>query len=517
MTAPAQQVHRLATQRAWAITVFTAVYLPLTLQRAAVKLLWEDELFTYAIARQPWNELWRALSTGADQHPWPFYALTHLALLAPMPTEIAIRLPQMLAGWIAAVAVFLYLARVLDSIYALLGMFCLMTTAVWGYATEARGYELMVAGCALAYLAWQAVGRRRAAALGLAAALMLAVSSHYYAVLVLTPLALAEAWRTWTRREIRPQVWFAFLAALIPLVLSSALMRAGQGYAATFWGKASFQGVGDSYLFLLGTAVLAVAPVVGLGAWSAIGGPEGSERPEPRVPIRRDEVVALLGLLALPVLGVLVGKLATGAFAARYMLPAAVGLAILAAIALYGLFRGRPLPALAAAFMLAGCLLYVGTMWVSLDAQQAGRTRDVSTWLAAAGHDQLPIVVAQPNAFLVQGHYAPPALVRRLVFLGDTTEAQRYLHQDTAERGFAELAPWFPGMVMSYAELRRRHRELLVYADWSDFGIRNWAVSRMLDDGSRFELIGRNRDAQLFHVWLPGDSGAPRGAANPAM
>jgi hypothetical protein len=154
-------------------------------------------------------------------------------------------------------------------------------------------------------------------------------------------------------------------------------------------------------------------------------------------------------------------------------------------------------------------------MWVSLDAQEGGRTRAVSAWLAGAGHERLPMVVAQPNAFLVQGQYAPPALARRLVFLGDTTEAQRYLRQDTAERGFSELAPWFPGTVMSYAELRRRHRELLLYSDWSDQGIRNWVVSRLLDDGSRVELIGRNRDGQLFHVWL-GDA-ARDSAANPAM
>jgi hypothetical protein len=510
---PAAAPHGWQGRRWWAMLLFTAVYLPLTLQRAAVKPLWEDELFTLAISRQSWPEMYRALATGADQHPLPFYVLTHAALATGLRTEIAIRLPEIVAGWIAALAVFLYLARVLDAIYALLGILCLMTTAVWGYATEARGYELMVAGCAVAFLAWQAVGRRRGASLGLAAALMAAVASHYYAVLVVVPLAAAEAWRTWTRRERRVAVWVAFAAALVPLGLSLTLVRAGRGYADTFWGKPSFEGVGDSYLFLLSSAALALAPVVALGAWSAIG---ASAQPVRRVPIRRDELVALLGLVALPVLGVLVGKLATGAFAARYMLSAAVGLAILAAIALYGLFRGRAAPALSAAFMLAGCLLYVGTMWVSLDSQLARRQAALGEWIGAVGHEDLPIVVAQPNAFLTLAQYAPASVAASLVFHGDTTEAQRYLRQDTAERGFSDLARWFPRTVMSYAELRQRNREALLFADWSDFGIRNWAVSRLLDDGGRIELVGRNRDAQVFHVWLP-DSTRAGAVTNPAM
>ncbi len=503
----------LGGHRWWAMLLFTALYLPLTLERAAVKPLWEDELFTLAISRQTLPEMYRALATGADQHPLPFYVVTHAALATGLPTEIAIRLPEIIAGWIAALAVFLYLARVLDAIYALLGIFCLMTTAVWGYATEARGYELMVAGSAVAFLAWQAVGRRRGATLGLAAALMAAVASHYYALLVVAPLATAEAWRTWTRRERRVGVWLAFAATLVPLALSLSLVRAGRGYSATFWGKPSFQGVGDSYLFLLSSAALALAPVVALGAWSAIG---ASAVPMRRVPIRRDELVALLGLLALPVLGVLVAKLVTGAFVARYMLPAAVGLAILAAIALFGLFHGRALPALSAAFMLAACLLYVGTMWVSLDRQQAQRQVNLAAWMAGAGHEELPIVVAQPAAFLSLAQYAPASLTARLVFLGDTAEAQRYLRQDTAERGFSDLAPWFPRTVMSYAELRRRYPEILLYADWNDFGIRNWAVSRLLDDGGRLQLIGRNRDAQLFRVWLSDSARAGIGT-NPAM
>jgi hypothetical protein len=501
----------------WAVALFTAVYLPLTLQRAWVKPLWEDELFTLALSRPPLAEIWKALSTGADQHPFPFYALTHLMLATSLPVEAAVRLPQVVAGWVAAMAVFLYLARVLDSHYGLLGMFCLMSTAAWGYATEARGYELMVAGIALAFLAWQAVGRRWGAAAGLALALMTAVSSHYFALLAVIPLAIAEASRTRSRGEVRGRVWIAFLAAAVPVLLSFPLIQASRSYAGTFWGKPSFQGVSDSYLLLLGSSVFCLAPLVALGSWATVADEPGSRRRIGKVPT--EEFVALAGLLALPVISVGVTMLVVGAFAARYMLPATLGLAMLAAIALHGLYRGRATLALASSFVLAASLLYVASMTISLDRQERERQQGLTAWIEEGGDPRLPVLVAQPKAFLSLSRYAPAPLAGRLIFLGDTAQANYYMRQDTAERGFAALKRWFPPTILTYAELRSRDRRFLLLTDWGDFGIRNWALSKLLDDRARIQLLGRNRDVQLFMVELPNDSsaGRPPWPPNPAM
>jgi len=514
---PSESPSHLGSVRWWGVALFTAVYLPLTLQRARVKPLWEDELFTLALSRQPLSEIWKALSTGADQHPFPFYALTHFMLSTALPTEVAVRLPQVVAGWMAALAVFLYLARVLDTHYGVLGMLCLMNTAAWGYATEARGYELMVAGIALAFLAWQAVGRKPWASVGLGVALMAAVSSHYYALLAVIPLAAAEAWRTKAYREARARVWLAFLAAALPILTSLPLIQASRSYAGTFWGKPSFQGVSDSYLLLLGSSVFCLAPLVALGAWVTAGEVPRSGRLMGKVP--REDFIALVGLLALPVIGVAVAMVTIGAFAARYMLPATIGLAILAAIALHGLFRGRASLALASSFMLAASLLYVASMTISLDLQETRKQERLAQWIELVGQKEEPVVVAQPKAFLSLSQYSPAALAGRLVFLGDTAQANHYMRQDTAERGFAALKPWFPPTILTYGELRARTSQFLLVADWSDFGIRNWAVSKLLDDRARLVLLGRNRDVQLFSVEMPDDSMAGRQprAPNPAM
>jgi hypothetical protein len=347
----------------------------------------------------------------------------------------------------------------------------------------------------------------------LALALMAAVSSHYYALLAVIPLAIAEVWRTKAHRQIRWTVWIAFLSAGLPVLVSLPLIQASRTYAGTFWGKPSFQGVSDSYLLLLGSTVFCLAPLVALGSWVTVADVPGSGRILGRVP--REEFIALAGLLALPVIGVGVTMVAVGAFAARYMLPATIGLAILAAIALHGLFRGRATLALATSFVLASSLLYVASMTISLDLQETHRQERLAAWIQLSGEKELPIVVAQPKAFLSLAHYAPPPLAGRLIFLGDAAEAKHYMRQDTAERGFAALRPWFPPTILTYADLRARSRRFLLLADWSDFGIRNWVLSRLLDDRAKVELVGRNRDVQLFLVEMPNGPAPAKPARTP--
>ncbi len=91
----------------------------------------------------------------------------------------------------------------------------------------------------------------------------------------------------------------------------------------------------------------------------------------------------------------------------------------------------------------------------------------------AVGDERLPALVAEPKAFL--GCAARPrAAGGRLMFLGHTAQADFYMKQDTAERGFWRSSGGPP--LLTYAELRARSRRLLALADWGDFGIRNSAL-----------------------------------------
>src|SRR5206468_3466418 len=107
----------------------------------------------------------------------------------------AVRLPEILAYLVFLLCMYVFVARRTNEVYGLFAMIVPTLTAAGYYASEARAYALVLAFASLALLCWQAAaeGRhRRAAVVGLALALALATSAHYYAVLVVGPLALGE-------------------------------------------------------------------------------------------------------------------------------------------------------------------------------------------------------------------------------------------------------------------------------------------------------------------------------------
>jgi hypothetical protein len=265
----AQQVYGLRIRWHEAVLLFLAIYLPAAIQVARLRPFSEDEMFTLALGRiRSPHELWSALLTGADQHPFLFYRLSGLLLGVLNPPELALRWPSVVAGLVLAVAIFVYLTPRTSAVYGFIGMLLVSSTAAWSYASEARGYEMMTAAIAVAFVAWQAVERRRGAAVGLAAAALLAVCSHYYAVLALFPIAVGEMALAVRARRMRWSVWLALASGGLPLVLSLPLLRAAHGYVPTFWGKPSTGSIADTYTFLFQPPFLPifVCVIVGCGA-----------------------------------------------------------------------------------------------------------------------------------------------------------------------------------------------------------------------------------------------------------
>jgi hypothetical protein len=200
---------------------------------------------------------------------------------------------------------------------------------------------------ALSLLCWQSVDddRRRILSLaGLSASLAAALASHYYAVLIFVPLAAGEVARTIVRRRLDPWVWLAFALATIPLLVFLPLIQSGRklplrsgqsldGSTCSFIRTPPRQH--RRHLFFRGDPVL-------LTLYAAVRSSIGAEpkvRPASRIP--PEEVVAALGYLAIPVLAVLLGKLATGAFTDRYAMAAVLGLAVIIPWGAYFILDGR--------------------------------------------------------------------------------------------------------------------------------------------------------------------------------
>jgi 4-amino-4-deoxy-L-arabinose transferase-like glycosyltransferase len=260
---PTGRAARLVAHPGTPLVVFSAVYLAATSVLAVRRPLWNDELYTYHFAQVPaLTDLWRALDTGADQAPPLSYVVTRASLGTFGASAFALRLPEILAFLLFCICMYAFVARRTTRAYGVMAMLLPTLTAAYYYASEARAYALVLGFAALALVCWQLATEgvhRRIALVGLFAALALATSSHYYAVLVAVPLGLGELARTLAARRFDVPVWVAFSGGLLPLVGFAPLLSASRGYSADFWGRPSWQDPLRFLSFLLDPTVASPA------------------------------------------------------------------------------------------------------------------------------------------------------------------------------------------------------------------------------------------------------------------
>jgi hypothetical protein len=236
----------------------TAFYLALAVVLAARRLLWNDEFYTFHIARLPGlAAIWDALTTGAEQLPPLVYVATRWSQAILGTSELATRLPAVLGFGVMTLCLFRVVAWRASPLFAALAMLFPLASGAFPYAYEARPYGLVLGCAGLALLAWQAAtehARRPLALIGLGGSLAAATSLHYYAVLLVGPLALGELVRSARRRRVDYPVWVAFVAAVVPLAAFLPLIRSARRYAGGSWAPADWATVGGVYAFLLDPA-----------------------------------------------------------------------------------------------------------------------------------------------------------------------------------------------------------------------------------------------------------------------
>ena len=487
----------------------SSLYWPITALLASRKLMWNDELYTYYVAILPsMRDVWAALESGGEQTPPFFYLTTRASFDIFGVNNLAIRLPAMLGLWVMSACLLVFVARRTSWLPALCAAVFPLVTWAYQYAFEARAYGMVLGFAAVALLSWQSValGRGRVLwLLSLALSLSAAVSTHYYALFVILPLALGEATRTFINRRIDVGVWAAFAFPAIPLVMHLPLIRAGQAYSGAFWAAPQWVNVPDFYSHLLAPALVGIAAVLVAGIVHAVlvSGERGRvpEPSDPALPVA--EVMAALGLIVLPLVIVIVAKVATGAFTNRYALSAVLGFAVLAGFGVAAAFRRHPLMRGAAAAALVG--------WFALSQareliEPTGFSVPVSQlsieWpsrsLTTVARE-LPFVVADPHTFTQLSHYGSPELTARIAYLADPALALKHLGHNSVERGMLDLVkPWFRMNVVEFEPFVAEHSRFLIYGDFVELEFLNWIVTELQARGLRFELLNRQGD----HLFL---------------
>lgn len=499
----AEQIEK---KKSWFLAGFSILYLAVTCLVAAQKPLWNDELYTLYIVRLPsLSDVWAALSTGAEQIPPFFYALTRASLALFGANDLALRLPEVIGFWVMGLCLFRFVSKRAPAVYGFLAMLFPMVTGAYYYASEARPYGFVLGLSAVALLCWQSAaekGGRLLALAGLAVSLAAAVSCHYYAFFVFVPLAFAEAVRSLSLRRLDWAIWAAFGLGGTPLFAFLPLIQGAMGYTSTFWSKPQWIAIAEFYYFLLAPATL---PLVTLLALAAIYPAtiyfrrQRDKHPPAEAAPHFHEMAAALGFMAIPIVTVASAMLLTGAFTDRYALPAVIGCSVIVAFACRRLLDDRTAIAAILVFSLCGFFLSLGVKSVTKSAAvREARTQTIE-FLRSAGMSDLPVVITDQHEFTSLAHYAPPDVASRLVYLADPDKALGHLGHNSIEKGtLGLLKPWFRLPIEEYGPYVASRPRFLVYGDPGHF--LNWLLSDLAKGGWRIELRGQNKDSLLFLV-----------------
>lgn len=457
-----------------------------------VKLLSQDEMFvlqtdSVSSLRELIN-IQRNYPISLD--PLVFHVLAHACTKIFGPTALALRLPSIFGFLLMQVCIFFATRVIAGSRAALIAMTFPAFTATLFYAPEARPYGLLLGFYALAFLAWQTATRRSEGRTGsliiLAVAIALTLNTHYFGILILVPICIAEFVRTLLRRRVDWAVIVAILIGMAGIVFALPFQRAAGEFRKHYYnaGAISVRAVSQAYrsLFVNYTTeplavqrledVLLVAFALGLIVLCALR----LRRKTFSMPAA--ELVYLLVLAALPLFGVAVAMFVTHSIEVRYVLSAIIAVAIFFAIAVEPWVDARLSSTTVTALLGFGILL-AGTARIR-DEQAKSSQMLALLVLPPALKAQLlampdsHLYIQDMGRFEVASYYEPDPEVRsRIALLYSHDDELRYDRHDTASLTAEHMRHFTAFHIVPYAELKAApgdHFLVLYHSgwDWTD-------------------------------------------------
>jgi hypothetical protein len=455
------------------------------------KLFWYDELATLHFSTlQPFSRFWQALVSGVEPMPVGYYLIVRLVTLFSGDPHVLLRLPSILGYVLTLLGVYWFARKRLPVTASMTAVLLVILSPFRLYAIEARSYSLLLGFLAIAVVIWQRIDENPIMKPLFALFLALSVSTHYYAVLVIPCVAIAELTWTLLSRRIRWGVWAAFLVATIPFFLGiPILLRFRNLFGATFWSKSAWSMVVTTYNGYLGldsklalVVILFFAILVAEQLVNALRGREESARDDFSLP----EIVLIGGLCFYPALLVVVTTLLGGGYTTRYGWPALFGMVF----ALVFLFRASWVQSYAP--QLLGALLLVFLYQARSDVNQLSGPRSPAMYEAwpkflelTHTETDVPVVIGSPLSFLEAAHYSPPGLRPRLVQLIGTTDEGAHL-----------LAQFIPLRFEDLEEFQRAHPKFVLCSG----GFGDSVTPYLLKKGYRLTLLSTYGDHFLYAV-----------------
>ncbi len=380
--------------------------------------LWMDEVLAVWGARSPdLPAVWSALIHGSEFSPPAFPALLHGLVRAGLHSNLAMRLPSILATPLAAMAVALLVRRRSSwPVATLAAAFLLVSPISFGFAVQARPYACALAVAAWALWAWDGLPDReplawRAILIG--ALLSIAQALHFYSVLLIAGFAVAELGWSIAQRHVRWPVLAAIgaagasILAWRPIMRSAAAFSQAETWAPEFYGRPTPSALIADYVALFSPGIVLV-PLLG-GLWIFFRQERLRSDAQPDTDPKL--LAAAVLLTAYPAVVFLFALTISHSFVIRYTLPGVIGFALMLALVV-DRFRNRK--DLVALVLLAALLLV--SLGSRAGIEQNPMRRDALAVLAAAPGD-LPIATGNGARYLEALEALPPHVTARMIFL----------------------------------------------------------------------------------------------------
>ncbi len=450
----------------------------------------------------------------ADGNPPLYFLLVRLCLHLPVSTELAVRLPSVLAFPASALAAFVFVRRLAPFRFALLSM-CLLLGSDIGeqFGVEGRPYALLMFFTALQLCFWQLAkskADRRWALMGITLCTSGAILSHQYGIIyAVLPIATGEAIRFVQSRRLDAGIMasvglgsLTILGTYPPMLHTQALLLNAIRSSPTFWARPGWLDLGcygemqPTYIALL---VLLVAAAWGLAwaGWSTFR-PQRIADIAPPIPLQAEDIaVADMLALFLPIM-LLLTHLGTNYFVARYAIGSALGVALLVGIlAAYAGARWHFFKGLVSLIVLYCVTIGTLRLWIQA---RPNPPVDYGASLFASVPDAEPIVFASALDFMPSWWYADGPTRQRLHYLSDLQASKTTPDMIPEYSMFLERYQT-PMQMEDYGPFVRTHNTFLIYS--AGLPRLEWLPQRLVQEGWDLTLIVSGKRGKLFRAKAP--------------
>ncbi len=512
---------KLDLHSALLLPILIALYLWI-LKSDRIKRLWHDELYTFYIAQAPSFGKMMDWTRTIDLNPPLYYIAARLTFHLLHPSAFAVRLPSMVAYFVATLCAYQFVRRRLTPLYGLLAAMVMLSSSFNQYSYEARPYAFVLGFLGILTLGWQRAIQDDKPRSWIAYLIVLLggfgmLLSHVLASVAYAALLLTEAIRFFMRRK--PD-WILWICLALPLSACITYLQPIQTHSSGSFPQqfqasivdlfAAYADLWVGLISLLGVAIIAVVLLnADRNSFPANQTPRGFSWPEK---------ILALGFCCVPLVVSLVFMHSHSAYFPRYGIPSIFGVAILTP---WFVSRWTCNSSLAA--LICSIVFIFGVVTPSsiarhlqhvvqpIKPQGANLTGKFETPISQVQPD-LPLVDDSGLTFLEMNRRENSTFLSRVYYLNDAQAAVKYANATIFE-GFPGLKGKFPirGNIIPYQEFIQQHPKFLVLGTY-DYP-EDWLLRKLLADHADLRFLGDYdtgyMDEQLYEVTL-----APTATAN---